>query len=188
MLYRIRTLWLPQNRDSNYVATSLRMDLRTHRRTSAFLKARPSLAAGLCIHLTRLAFAFPMPPEPTFSRSHLSAFRTSLMAATTMTTKSLPQQATTSTAVPSCCHRQRHAIRSQNENSPLTTSDTDDLARSTQSPTSDSPSCTSSPATAPSSPLSSPPSSRPPSADVPQSPVPGKVSVQCCSEHRAAEH
>ena len=104
-----------------------------------------------------------MPPEPTFSRSHLSAFRNSLKA---------PSMAAAA-AAPSCCHKQLQlhatatATRVPNEtNRPWTT----------HAPCSTSASCTPSPTTAeaPSSAPSSPPPpppSRPPSTD-----VPGKVS------------
>ncbi|KAH8985579.1 hypothetical protein EDB92DRAFT_1357501 [Lactarius akahatsu] len=109
-----------------------------------------------------------MPPEPTFSRSHLSAFRSSLMGTTTVVlrkTRPLPHQAA-SLAPPSCCHKQRHATRSQSESSPRTASSKDDGAQSTRRPASESQSCTSSPAPSTSS---SPPSSPPRS---PLSPVP----------------
>ncbi|KAH9021005.1 hypothetical protein EDB85DRAFT_1895890 [Lactarius pseudohatsudake] len=109
-----------------------------------------------------------MPPEPTFSRSHLSAFRSSLMGTTTVVlrkTRPLPHQAA-SLAPPSCCHKQRHATRSQSESSPRTASSKDDGARPTRRPASESQSCASSPAPSTSS---SPPSSPPQS---PLSPVP----------------
>ena len=116
-----------------------------------------------------------MPPEPTFSRSHLSAFRNSLMAMTTaMTRKTRPlSQHIAIPALPSCCHKQRHATRAA--------SSKEDEARPMWSPASESPSCASSPA-ASSSPPSSPPQS-------PFSPVPGaeakKVSAQQLSIDRA---
>ncbi|KAH9168003.1 hypothetical protein EDB89DRAFT_1640384 [Lactarius sanguifluus] len=80
------------------------------------------------------ALAFLMPPEPTFSRSHLSAFRSSLMGTTTVVsrkTRPLPHQVA-SLAPPSCCHKQRHATRSQSESSPRTASSKDDGARPTR--------------------------------------------------------
>lgn len=98
-----------------------------------------------------------MPSEPTFSRSHLSTFRNSLMATTTATKKTspLPQQVA-SPALTSCCHRQRHATHSPSESSPCTASSKDEA----RSPTSESLSCASSSASS-SSPPSSPPPSRP---------------------------
>lgn len=107
---------------------------------------------------------FPMPPEPTFSRSHLSTFRNSLMT--------LPHQGanpSSAAAAPSCCHRQLHATRSQYAE-----------IRPTCSPLSDSPSCASSPGAAEpsSSAPSSPPPSRPPSTSTsPTHDAPGKVSA-----------
>lgn len=105
-----------------------------------------------------------MPPEPTFSRSHLSAFRNSLKA---------PSMAAAAAAAPSCCHKQLQlhatatATRVPNET---------DFPWTTHASCSTSASCTPSPTTAeaPSSAPSSPPPpppSRPPSTD-----VPGKVS------------
>ncbi|KAI9452357.1 hypothetical protein BJY52DRAFT_1190372 [Lactarius psammicola] len=116
-----------------------------------------------------------MPPEPTFSRSHISAFRNSLMATTTATTRktrSLPQQVA-SPALPSCCRKQRHATRSQSESSSWTASSKDDEARRTRSPASESPSCASTPAPSPSS---SPPAPSPLQSHF--SPVPGEEAMK----------
>ena len=102
-----------------------------------------------------------MPPEPTFSRSHLSAFRNSLKA---------PSMA--AAAAPSCCHKQLQlhatatATRVPNEtNRPWTTH----ASCSTSASCTPSPTTAEAPSSAPSSPP--PPPSRPPSTD-----VPGKVS------------
>ena len=107
-----------------------------------------------------------MPPEPTFSRSHLSAFRNSLRA---------PSMA--AAAAPSCCHKQLQlhatAARVPNEtNRPWTTSTANQIDASCSPSASCTPSPTTAeaPSSAPSSPLPLPPS-RPPSTD-----VPGKVS------------
>ena len=103
-----------------------------------------------------------MPPEPTFSRSHLSAFRNSLKA---------PSMA--AAAAPSCCHKQLQlhtsasATRVPNEtNRPWTTH----ASCSTSASCTPSPTTAEAPSSAPSSPPPPPPS-RPPSTD-----VPGKVS------------
>ncbi|KAI9441877.1 hypothetical protein H4582DRAFT_2055677 [Lactarius indigo] len=79
--------------------------------------------------------------------------------AVTSRTRPLPQQAT-GLAPPSCCHKQRHATRSQSESSPRTASTNDDQARPTRSSASESPSRMSSPT--PSTSSSSPPPPSPP--------------------------
>jgi hypothetical protein len=97
-----------------------------------------------------------MPPEPTFSRSHLSTFRTSLMAPTTRS------QSQKVTSAPSCCHRQLHTTTRSSHwtAAAAAAAAADDDEAPPRSPRSASASCASSPA---SSPLSSPPASRPPS-------------------------